>query len=231
MRSDQVNRHSSIKVLARGPFGHAVAQHLGALAGPGRCHVEAARPRFSSGLRTFLAGGTLGILATHRDVTADLEAFAAAAELAGRPWVPVALSPGYVRVGPLTIPGAAPCPACYSARRAQHGWLAPGREQSAEPHDDLGVQGFPPHLAAMAAGLALAIASPAAGPGPARAAGALFLIDLATDAVSSWTVIPADGCPVCDPAGQRSGKTAAGVERLRAVCARSIPQSQEMKAS
>jgi bacteriocin biosynthesis cyclodehydratase domain-containing protein len=231
MRSDQVNRHSSIKVLARGPFGHAVAQHLGALAGPGRCHVEAARPRFSSGLRTFLAGGTLGILATHRDVTADLEAFAAAAELAGRPWVPVALSPGYVRVGPLTIPGAAPCPACYSARRAQHGWLAPGREQSAEPHDDLGVQGFPPHLAAMAAGLALAIASPAAGPGPARAAGALFLIDLATDAVSAWTVIPADGCPVCDPAGQRSGKTAAGVERLRAVCARSIPQSQEMKAS
>lgn len=226
-----MNRHSSIKVLARGPFGHAVAQHLGPLAGPGRCDVEAARPRFSSGLRTFLAGGTLGILATHRDVTADLEAFAAAAELAGRPWVPVALSPGYVRVGPLTIPGAAPCPACYSARRAQHGWLAPGREQSAEPHDDLGVQGFPPHLAAMAAGLALAIASPAAGPGPAKPAGALFLIDLATDAVSSWTVIPADGCPVCDPAGQRSGKTAAGVERLRAVCARSIPQSQEMKAS
>jgi bacteriocin biosynthesis cyclodehydratase domain-containing protein len=230
MRSDQVNRRSSIKVLARGPFGHAVAQHLGALAWPGRCDVEAARPRLSSGLRSFLAGGTLGILATHRDVRVDLEAFAAAAGLAGRPWVPVALSPGYVRVGPLTIPGAAPCVACYSARRAQHGWLDPGWERSVEPHADLGVHGFPPHLAAMAAGLALAIAAPA-GPGAARPAGALFLIDMATDAVSSWTVIPADGCPTCEPAVQRGGKTTAGVERLRAVCARSAPRSQEMKAS
>jgi len=228
-----MSRQSSARVLARGPFGHAVAQHLEALAEPGRCDVQTARPPLYRGLRKFLAEGTLGILATHRDVTADLEAFAVAAGLAGRPWVPVALSPGHARVGPLTIPGAAPCPACYSARRAQHGWLDDGWEQAAEQDDDLGVQGFPPHLAAMAAGLALALASPGAGPGPARPAGALYLIDMATDAVSSWTVIPADGCPKCEPAAQHNRMTTVGAERLRAVCGQisTGPQRQEMKAS
>jgi bacteriocin biosynthesis cyclodehydratase domain-containing protein len=228
-----VSSQSNVRVLALGPFGHAVAQHLGAPAWPGRCDVQAARPPLSRGLRPFLAGGTLGILATHRDVTVDLEAFAAAAELAGLPWVPVALSPGHARVGPLTIPGAAPCPACYSARRAQHGWLDGDWEQAVEQDDDLGVQGFPPHLAAMAAGLALAIASPAADPGAALPAGALYLIDMATDAVSSWTVVPVDGCPKCGPADQRNRLTGTGVERLRAVCGqiRIAPQHQEMKAS
>ena len=211
---------SSVRVLACGPFGRDVAGHLDALAGPGRCAVRPARSPMSRGLRAFLTGGSLGILATHRDVDADLDAFASAAGAAGLPWLPVALSPGHVRAGPLTVPGAAPCPACYAARRAQHGRLSGGWERALEQDPDLGIHGFPPHLAAMAAGLALTIAAPAEGPGTTRPDGALYLIDTATDAVCSWNVIPVHGCEACEPGVGRARPGAAGAGRLRAVAGR-----------
>lgn len=211
---------SSVRVLACGPFGRDVAGHLGALAGPGRCAVRRAPSPRSRGLRAFLAAGSLGILATYRDIDADLEAFASAAGAAGRPWLPVALSPGHVRVGPLTIPGTVPCPGCYAARRAQHGWASGGWERALEQDHDLGIHGFPPHLAAMAAGLALTIAAPSEEPGTSRPDGALYLIDPATDAVSSWNVIPVHGCEACEPADRQAGAAAAGAERLRAAARR-----------
>jgi len=212
-----VSLSSSVRVLACGPFGRDVAGHLGALAGPGRVAVRRARSPLSPGLPAFLEEGSLGILATYRDIDADLEAFASAAASAGLPWLPVALSPGHVRVGPLTVPGAVPCPACYAARRAQHGWISGGWERALEQDHDLGIHGFAPHLAAMAAGLALAIAGPAEWPGRPRPDGALYLIDPARDAVSSWHVIPVHGCEACEPAVRRAGSAAAGLERLRAA--------------
>ena len=82
--------------------------------------VQVTGVRSGSGLGHFLASGNLGILASFRDVASDLEAFAAAAASAGVAWLPIALSMHHARVGPLFVPGTAPCSACYSTRLAQH---------------------------------------------------------------------------------------------------------------
>jgi len=233
-----VTRQSSIRVLAHGSFGHAVGGYLDALSGPDRCDIRAVRLPFSRGLHSFLAEGMLGVLATHRDLSADLEAFAATAEAVRLTWLAVALSPGHVRVGPLIIPGAAPCQACYSARSAQHGRLSTGLEQAFEQDDDLGIDGFPPHIAAMAAGLALALARPTAvpggtGPGSTAPRGDVYMIDMASDAVSSGSVIPVHGCQTCEPGPQSGRMLPAGVDRLRALARRICPppEHQEMRAS
>jgi bacteriocin biosynthesis cyclodehydratase domain-containing protein len=228
-----MSRNGGIRIVAHGSFGGDVAEQLTALSGSDERAVQVAGVPSGGGLRPFLAGGKLGILASFRDVASDLDAFAAAAASAGVAWLPVALSLRHARVGPLVVPGAAPCHACYSARLAQHGQadgttgvdLADAFEQD----EALGVEGYPPHIAAIAAGLALTLArSPACGGLASR----LFLIDLASDAVASWTVIGVHGCPECDSAAHGRAAVAKSTEHLRALAAEICPSpSAEVRKS
>ena len=216
--------NGSIRILAHGPFGQAVAEDLAVLAGRDERAVQVTGVRSGSGLGDFLASGNLGILASFRDVASDLEAFAAAAASAGVAWLPIALSMHHARVGPLFVPGTAPCGACYSTRLAQHrqadGAASADLERALEQDDALGVEGYPPHIVAIAAGLALTLARlPACG----GVASPLFLIDVATDAVASWKVIGVHGCQGCDSAAHGRAAVAKRTERLRALTAGICP--------
>ncbi len=159
--------NGGIRILAHGSFGNAVAEHLTAASGPGECAVQVAGTSAGHGLCHFLSGGELGIMASSRDAPADLDAFAAAAAATGVTWLPVALGRRQARVGPVVVPGAAPCPACYSVRLAQHGQAArtvgEDVEHAFDQDEAPGVEGYPPHIAAIAAGLALMLARSPAG--------------------------------------------------------------------
>lgn len=217
-------RNGSIRILAHGPFGHAVAEHLVGLSGRDERAVRVTDERSGPGLAPFLAGGDLGILASFRDVASDLEAFAAAAAAASVAWLPIALSLRQVRVGPLVVPGTAPCGACYSARLAQHGQAAgtasADLEHALEQDDTLGVEGYQPHLVAIAAGLAFTLAR---WPASDSVASPLFLIDVASDAVASWQVTGVHGCQGCDGAANGLAAVAKQTERLRALAAGVCP--------
>jgi bacteriocin biosynthesis cyclodehydratase domain-containing protein len=213
-----------IRILAYGPFGNAVGEHLTVLSRHDQRAVQVVGVRDGIWLRRFLAGGDLGILASFRDAASDVDAFAAAAASAGVAWLPVALGLRHVRVGPLVVPGAAPCSSCYSARLAQHrqaaGTASADLEHAFEQDDALGVEGYPPHIAAIAAGLALRLArSPACGGVASR----LFLIDIASDAVAAWKVIGVQGCLECDSAANARGAVAKRSERLRTLAAEICP--------
>jgi bacteriocin biosynthesis cyclodehydratase domain-containing protein len=219
-----MSHSSNIRIIAHGSFGHAVTEHLTAVSGRDGRAVQVAGVPSGHGLRDFLAGGNLGILASFRDVASDLDAFAAAAAWAGVAWLPVALSPHHARVGPLVVPGAAPCHVCYSARLAQHGQAAGTAStdlgHAFERDEALGVEGYPPHIAVIAAGLAMTLAYPRPG---ADLASRLFLIDITSDAVASWRVISVQGCPECDSAANASAAMAERTGRLRALAAEICP--------
>lgn len=201
-----------VQILADGRFGDAVARDLvRLLAMSGRtARVVSERPRQ---LGSFVAAGELAVYASWRDVAAEFEEFSEAARTARRPWLPVAFAHPHVRVGPAVVPGLAPCYACYSIRVRQHSWAA-GRDRDADVEQALngdsrlGVEGFPPHIAAMAAGLGLAMLG--AVTGRARV-GQVGLIDCDTDMIRRWRVVAADACPGCGPAAP------AGAARARAA--------------
>jgi bacteriocin biosynthesis cyclodehydratase domain-containing protein len=202
----------NIQILADGRFGDAVAGGLvRLLTMSGRtARVVSERPRE---LSSFLAADGLAIYASWRDVAAEFEEFADAAKTAQRPWLPVAFSHPHIRVGPAVVPGLAPCYACYSIRVRQHSWVSGlGRdadlEQALNGDRQLGVEGFPPHVAAMAAGLTLAMLGAAAGQAQV---GQVGLIDCDTDSIRLWQVVPVDACPVCGataPAAEARAKAA-----------------------
>jgi hypothetical protein len=73
-----------------------------------------------------------------------------------------------------------------------------GDESAQNQAQDMAVH--QPHLAAMAAGLALNLGRPRAAGDMAEPDGRFFLIDATTDAVSAWQLIPVQGCPTCHSA-------------------------------
>ncbi|GGL05253.1 TOMM precursor leader peptide-binding protein [Sphaerisporangium melleum] len=176
---------ADLRIVADGDFGTSVAGHLRTLvaAAGGRARVA------HDPVPGFAAGGRFGVRASWRDLPAEFAAFGRAAHPV--PWLPIAPAPPYIRVGPVFVPGRPPCHTCYLARLRQH--ESPADEEirlrlAADPH--LGVRGFPPHQAMMAAGLALALLT-----GGDR--GTVAVIDCRTDEVTRWRVVPADRCPGC----------------------------------
>lgn len=168
---------TEVRVAADGDFGAAVAEDLRHLVASATEPVRAAWPR-------------VDVRASWRDVPDEFAAFGAAARPA--PWLPVAVAHPYIRVGPLFVPGRAPCHSCFRARARQH--EDPVEEEirwrlAADPA--LGVRGFPPHQSMLAAGLALALLR-----GEER--GTVTVIDCRTDEVATWRVVPAEQCPGCD---------------------------------
>ena len=201
-----------IRILADGRFGDAVAGEIVRLLTMSghSAWVVSERPRE---LGSFLEAGGPAIYASWRDAAAEFQEFAAAARTAQRPWLPVAFSHPHVRVGPAVVPGLAPCYACFSVRARQHSWASGLRrdedlEQALNGDRQLGVEGFPPHVAAMAAGLTLAMLGAAAGQAQV---GQVGLIDCDTDSIRLWQVVPVDACPVCGataPAAEARAKAA-----------------------
>jgi bacteriocin biosynthesis cyclodehydratase domain-containing protein len=218
-----------VRIVADGPFGSAVADQLSDLLAIAGCTARVARTPLDGPATGFMSGGDFSIRASWRDVRAELDEFAAAAAASGRPWLPVTSAHPYVRIGPAVVPGLAPCYACYSARVRQHadaagtlgslGGLGLGDQlQDAFTQlSELGVTGHPPHVAAVAAGLALIMLRAACGGDAPATAGRVALIDCDTDAIRWWQVIPAHGCPECGPAADHEAVGKARRDVLRAL--------------
>jgi bacteriocin biosynthesis cyclodehydratase domain-containing protein len=218
-----------IRIGAHGSFGQDVAERLVELCGRAECAVRTIPGMPDDGLSSFLGGGGLGILSTCRDLTSDMDAFAAAAAAAQLSWLPVALDSGRVRIGPVLAPGAAPCYVCYSRRLAQHRPAVEtanmDREHAFRQDDAHGVMGHPPHIAAIAAGLALTLARSSASDRPGRR---LYFIDLISEAVSAYQVIPVHGCPACDSAADSNAADSERTGRLRALAAELVPALDDL---
>jgi hypothetical protein len=186
-------RETGVGVVASGDFGWAVAGAVRALLTRTSRPVRIAREPMALPSGCFIEGG-FGIRAAWRDVHSEFESFASAARSVRVPWLPVALDHPYVRIGPAVIPDGAPCHLCYLARVRQHGSPLDAEIQQAQDADaQLGVRGFPPHLAMLAAGLALPMMHAA----EAGRGGMLVTINSHTDEVSTWRVVPCHDCPGC----------------------------------
>ncbi|WP_163505186.1 TOMM precursor leader peptide-binding protein [Fodinicola acaciae] len=200
-----------IRIVADGGFGAATAKELTALLGPEATAVTASWHEPGPDV---LRGAAFAFFCSWRDVPADLDAFAA---LAGDacPWLPIVHSHPYVRIGPLAAPGGAPCQRCYQVRLAQHGHLRDaGQAELIEllsSRPDLGIDGFPPHIPLLAAGIGLGIMTRSA------AADEVTLVNTATDVVRHWKVVPVHGCADCHHSGPAN--TRERVRGLRAALA------------
>jgi hypothetical protein len=175
---------ADVRIVACGDFGTSVATHLRSLLA-----LPGGRERMVS-----RSDGRIGVRASWRDVPAEFEAFGAGHP---GPWLPVALAHPYIRVGPLFVPGHAPCHTCFLTRVRQHENAVDAEiSQRLAEDSSLGVRGFLPHQSMIAAGLALALMR-----GEER--GLVTVIDCRTDEMTSWHVVPAEQCPGCDDGRER----------------------------
>jgi bacteriocin biosynthesis cyclodehydratase domain-containing protein len=202
-----MNRHH-VLIVTDGAFGEDVARRLvGLLALDGRTAAIGAEAGTGS--------ASIAVRASWRDVEAEWDLFAAEVADAGVPWLPVAYDGTQVRVGPGVIPGGAPCYSCYRARVRQHNVASPEFDPALLADPALGVREYPPHVAAMAAGLALVLLRAVAD--GASGTGQLYTIDCDTDGIDWWHVVPAHACPECDSDRAFSARTQAGREAIRTL--------------
>jgi len=192
------SQESRNQIIADGPFGETVARYL-RLAGAATM-------------------GAVIVRASWRDVPAEDEALASTALALGVPWLSIVHATPFVRVGPAYLPGRGPCLACYRARLAQHSAdpvvRDPLLDAALECSSELGVAGFPPHVAALAAGLALtAVAELTRSCGESRPS-LMSIIDCRTAEVQSWRLTAVHGCAGCDRS-EPVRRVAAGLDRIR----------------
>lgn len=129
----------------------------------------------------------------------------------GTRWLPVVLEHPVVRIGPLVTPPAAPCYACYQARRAQHDERRDTTAMLYDAYDrdpGCGPTGFLPHHARTAAAIARRLAAEDGDPGrvvTVRPAGSM---------VSADRVVPLHGCERCgSPYRERDLRDLFGLRR------------------
>lgn len=195
-------------LTADGSFGEDVARRLvGLLALDGRMA--------KIGSEAAIGSAGFVVRASWRDVETEWDLFAAEAANAGVPWLPVAFDGTRVRVGPAVIPGRAPCYACYRVRVRQHDVASPEVDSALLADPAVGVREYPPHVAVMAAGLALVLLRAVAD--GARSTGQLCMIDCDTDGLDWWHVVPAHACPECDPDPAFAARTQAGRDAMRTL--------------
>jgi bacteriocin biosynthesis cyclodehydratase domain-containing protein len=133
-----------------------------------------------------------------------------------RPWLPVIAEHPVIRVGPWIAPPAAPCYACYQARRGQHDEQ---RETTGLLHDaydrdeSCGPAGFLPHHARTAAGIALSMLEAAAR--GTLVTGQVVTARLTRLEVSADRVVPMHGCARCSSPGAAAERDLRAVFRLR----------------
>jgi bacteriocin biosynthesis cyclodehydratase domain-containing protein len=215
------SRAGMVRIVAEGLFGGEVAEHLSTLLhGDGRT-AQVAHGPLGARLADFMTGGAACVRISWRDIGDEFDEFADAATAAGRPFLPVAFAHPYVRVGPAVVPGLAPCHACYSARVRQFAdegdSVNDECEQALSRDARLGVTGYPPHVAAMAAGLALAMLGPVDDACAQVRVGQLARIDCGTDVIRTWRVTPVHGCLACGPLTNDEARAKARRDRLRSL--------------
>jgi bacteriocin biosynthesis cyclodehydratase domain-containing protein len=210
-----------VRIVADGAFGREVADHLAALLWlTGRAASVDPVPLDGDPSGLF-SGADACVRASWRDIRAEWNESAEAALIAGRTFLPIAFAHPYVRVGPAVAPGLAPCHRCYSLRARQHANLVGDPNPVNDEYERalardvrLGVTGYPPHIAAMAAGLAVTMLGAAGG---RPLVGWVARIDCGTDEVQNWRVIPTHGCQVCGPDLEPEARAKARRDRLRTL--------------
>ncbi len=213
-------------VIVDGRFGEQVGEALrGLLSLAGRT-AHLAREPLGDDRDTLLSGAALCVRVSWRDVDAEFQEYAAAAESAGCPFLPVAFSHPQIRVGPLVVPGQPPCHSCFSTRVRQHSAAEdPLAEQVAAAlrgSPGLGVTGYPPHLATLAAALVLNLMGGSwGGRGPQRP-GWVSLINVDSDQVRTWAVSTTAFCPACSPPTERAALRKVRQDRLRALASPTV---------
>jgi bacteriocin biosynthesis cyclodehydratase domain-containing protein len=214
-----MSRDGGLRILARGPFGRAVAEGLTTLAERNGQVARVSHMAGVSGLTRFLAGGDLGVLSSFRNTATETAGFAAAATACNLTWLPIVAQRSQVRVGPRVVPGSAPCHLCYWARSAQHRPTSGAATCDLEDTRDQSYEmaGYQPHMATLAAGLALLLRRPKAHQDMNRHDGRFFLIDTNTDAISAQQLIPVHGCPGCHSAANSVAAMRKRNEALRAL--------------
>ncbi len=210
-----------VRIATDGAFGAEVAGHLADLLQLAGGSAEVVPEPPAGELAGFVSGVDVCVRASWRDVLAESAQLATAALTAGRTFLPVAFAHPYVRVGPLVVPGRAPCHRCYAVRVRQHAnavgeqnAVNDAYERALRRDPGLGVTGYPPHVAAIAAGLAFDMLVALDG---VPRTGWVARVDCGTDEVRRWRLSPATACPVCGPDTDPEARAKLRRDRLRAL--------------
>jgi bacteriocin biosynthesis cyclodehydratase domain-containing protein len=210
-----------VRIVVDGAFGAEVADHLGVLIRSAGGITEVISESLEVRPDAAATGADLLVRASWRDIGTEFDVYAEAALGSARPFIPVAYGHPYVRIGPAVVPGGVPCHRCHAVRARQHATAEDAVNAECEvamaADARLGVAGYPPHIAAVAAGSVLALLRPSGRDGPTVRTGRMTRIDCVTDEVVSWPVVAVHGCPVCGPDIDPEVRAKAGRDRLRAA--------------
>lgn len=116
--------------------------------------------------------------------------------LTGMAWFPVVQAFPAIRVGPVVVPGASACYACYLARRWQRDPLAE-TSQAVLASNAPGPAGFFPHHALLAGALTNQLLSDIDLHGCAASAGCVRTVVLPTGELHASRAVGVDRCPRC----------------------------------
>lgn len=182
-------------ILAVGPFGAAVGQHLRAM------------------LPTGSTDGVL-VLAAWHPVPGLYRQVEHAAYERGVPWIAAVMEHPWLRIGPVVVPGAGPCHRCFERRRQQHapaGRIDRAVERHYEMSDEAGPHGFLPATVWLTAGL-LADMIGRLQQHRDGEAGRIRMINILTQQLTAGRTVGIHGCPRC---GLRRDEARRSSDRLR----------------
>jgi bacteriocin biosynthesis cyclodehydratase domain-containing protein len=203
---------SEAAVLSGGPFGDRVASLLAA-------QWQTAYPPMpvSRLEQSFRISASLTVLALWRPTPALCDWADRLSFDHGRPWLPIIMDFPCLRIGPLVQPQVGPCYRCYCHRRLRHdrhqrttALLLDKYEQDAEA----GPQGYLPHHARLAAGLATLAVRRAALPqdAPRAARADVTSFDVINGRIAVDGIIALPDCDRCSPGD--SGPVGADLARI-----------------
>jgi bacteriocin biosynthesis cyclodehydratase domain-containing protein len=199
-------------VITAGRFGTAVAESLlGRIVDARVVTLAECRADFDEIVREATFVGA----ALWRPYQAACDALDAACARHGTPWSGAMLDGAALVTGPLIVPGAGPCYACYWKRRLTH---APRRERQAVidaafgADDNLGLSGFVPGSSALAAAALLLDMNQTS-----TAAGRLRRVDLLRGNVEETRVVRVHGCFRCSQVTRGERYVARMVPELKSI--------------
>jgi bacteriocin biosynthesis cyclodehydratase domain-containing protein len=194
-------RSGPAALIAIGDFGAAIAAvlqpRLQAVAWP------------AGELNAAFSGGTaVVVVAAWRQHQAVCETADQLAYRYSKPWLPVTMDHPRVRIGPVVVPGAGPCFACFMARRAQHDTqrsVTAALDQAYADDPEAGPRGYLDHHVRLAAALSELLLR-SLDQDPVGVAGQVVNFNVLQMGVRSHRVIPYSGCPKCHTSpGYRPG--------------------------
>jgi bacteriocin biosynthesis cyclodehydratase domain-containing protein len=181
-------------VTAVGSFGRAVAHRLAQ-----RLPVRTAAPWEEQDSSRWPVT-PIHIVATWRETPALFERADHLAFVSGRPWLPITMDSGSVRIGPVVSGCEGPCYRCFLGRQHQHRRLRPIDRRLFERYDtepELGPQGYlMPHVTLAVDAAEQIIGDVLAGRIDDRC-GEFRRFGLLTPQVSTDRLVAIDGCSRC----------------------------------